>query len=119
MRVAKAPAGFEDLDLELVSYVLAAHRGAFYPAARELGVTGSELTRLTWAKPELLDEAHKRMRLDIVRADNELIGAECSEDPKRRKWAKGRRLAGMVARGDVEPNCAGRNAIALPSAAVS
>jgi hypothetical protein len=99
MRRAKVPAGFEDLDLELVSYVLAAHRGAFYPAARELGLTGPELTRLTWAKPELLDEAHKRMRLDIVRANNELIGADCSEDPARRKWAKGRRLAGYIAQG--------------------
>ena len=73
--IPKTPDSCRDLDLVHVSRMLAMHCGDFYPAARELGVSGSDLRRLTWAKPHLLDEAHEEMELVVLRARSELITA--------------------------------------------
>jgi hypothetical protein len=75
------PECVQNLDLELVKQVLTKHEGHTYNAAIELGVPPSALTKLTWARPELLDvafEVHERFLDDceavlrkVVRGSNE------------------------------------------------
>jgi hypothetical protein len=75
------------LDLGHVSRVLAKHLGDITRAAKELGVTGPELRRLTWAKPKLLEAAHEQMFEIAARAHGEVIGAMLSDSDRRREWA--------------------------------
>jgi hypothetical protein len=96
--IPKTPDSCRDLDLVHVSRMLAMHCGDFYPAARELGVSGSDLRRLTWAKPHLLDEAHEEMELVVLRARSELITAMHSGNARRRMWAADWILSSWMAR---------------------
>jgi hypothetical protein len=57
--IPKIPDSCIDLDLVLVERVLTKRLGDIHVAARELGVSGPDLRRLTWAKPHLLDGAHE------------------------------------------------------------
>jgi hypothetical protein len=47
--IPKAPASCDHLDLALVERTLTKHFGCIPTAARELGVSGPDLRRLTWA----------------------------------------------------------------------
>jgi hypothetical protein len=96
--IPKIPDSCRDLDLVHVSRTLAKHYGDFYPAARELGVSGPDLRRLTWAKPHLLDEAREEMEFVVLRARSELITAMYSGNSRRQMWAAGWILSSWMAR---------------------
>ena len=98
MHLPKVPVSCEHLDLALVERVLAKHHAFFPAAARELGVLPTDLRRLTWARPHLLDEAHEEMELFVARAMGELIKALYSPNDRRREWAAERILSSWIAR---------------------
>jgi hypothetical protein len=98
--MAKVPDSFVDLDLARVSRVLAKHYGDVYAAARDLGVSGPDLKQLTWARPDVLEEAHDEMDVVVARAYGELIRALFDPDSgdRRREWAAEKILSSWVAR---------------------
>jgi hypothetical protein len=75
----RPPASCADLDLAVVERVLAKHYGDITGAARELGVSGPDLKRLTWAKPELLEEA------ELERMGGYFTGMACSDHRARQR----------------------------------
>jgi len=85
--IPKVPAACAGLDLALVERTLAKHYGYIPAAARELGVSGPDLRRLTWSKPELLEEAMLECQVFVDRAWGVLVTAIYSGDPRRRQWA--------------------------------
>jgi hypothetical protein len=78
------PASCADLDLALVERTLAKHFGDICKAAKEIGVSGPDLRRLTWARPDLLQTALDEM-LD-------------SPDPRRRERAPDEIMSSYAAR---------------------
>ena len=96
--ISKVPAGCEHLDLALVERALAKHFGDIPRAEKELGVSGPDLNRLTWAKPKLLEEAEDRRGEVIARAWGQLITALYSDDPDRQMWASDKILSSWLAR---------------------
>ena len=93
------PASCEHLDLALVSRTLAKHYGDVYAAAKELGVSGPDLNRLTWSKPKLLEAAQEERDVVIAIAVGRLISALDSDDLDRRRWAADKILSSYLARG--------------------
>jgi hypothetical protein len=96
--IPKVPAACAGLDLALVERTLAKHYGDITRAAREVGVSGPDLRRLTWSKPELLEEAQLECQVLIARAWGVLIRALYSDDPRRQMWASDRILSSWIAR---------------------
>jgi hypothetical protein len=78
--------------------VLEKHFGHIPPAARELGVSAPDLRRLTWARPDLLNEALEELELAVIVAQGKVIEALYSDDPKRRMWAVDKILSSHLAR---------------------
>jgi hypothetical protein len=97
-RLPKPPANCADLDLALVERVLAKHFGDIPAAARELNIPIPDLRRLTWARPNLLEEAELECMGIVARAVGELIRALDSDDPRRRMWAAERIMSSYMAR---------------------
>ena len=98
--MARVPKSCADLDLGLVERVLAKHFGGISAAARELGVSSTDLRRLTWAEPRLLESAHELCGDVVTRAMDELISALDSPSDRRREWAAGRILSSYLAKDD-------------------
>jgi hypothetical protein len=96
--IPKVPASCAYLDLAKVERTLTKHFGDIAAAARELRVSGSDLRRLTWAKPELLEEARDQCEVFVARAWSELITAVYSDDPHRQMWAADKILSSWAAR---------------------
>ena len=94
----RPPASCADLDLAVVERTLAKHYGDIPAAARELGVSGPDLKRLTWAKPQLLEEADLERMSVIAQMWHVLITALDSEDWHRRAWASDRIMSSWLAR---------------------
>src|ERR1700722_4243343 len=94
----KVPAACADLDLAQVSRVLAKHYGDIPAAARELKVSGPDLRHLTWARPEVLEEARDQCEIFVARAWGELIRALYSDDWHRQMWASDKILSSWLAR---------------------
>ena len=94
----RPPASCADLDLAVVERTLAKHYGDIAGAARELGVSGPDLKRLTWAKPQLLEEADLERMSVIAQMWHVLITALDSEDWHRRAWASDRIMSSWLAR---------------------
>ena len=65
---------------------LARHFGDVVKAARELGVDRTDLRRLTWHNPRILNAAHERMELFRIGVRSKIIGAMYSRSAKRRRW---------------------------------
>jgi hypothetical protein len=95
--IPKAPASCDHLDLALVERTLTKHYGDITAAARELGVSGPDLRRLTWAKPELLEEALLQCQVFADLAFGVMIKALDSENPRKREWAAGKILSSRIA----------------------
>jgi ActR/RegA family two-component response regulator len=55
--IPKFPPGCAHLDLKEVERVLVRHWANLSEAAKELGVSRTDLRRLTWHSPKLLEEA--------------------------------------------------------------
>jgi hypothetical protein len=94
----KIPDSCADLCPAKVERILEKHFGDIYAAARELGVSGPDLRRLTWAKPGLLENALEELELVVIRAHGQLIEALDSDDPQRRQWAADKILSSWLAR---------------------
>jgi hypothetical protein len=96
--IPKVPASCIGLDLSLVQQVLTKHRASVAPSAKELGVPVSDLRRLTWAKPELLEAALDEMAVVVARAEGVLIEMLDSPDPRQQERAIDRMLSSWAAR---------------------
>jgi hypothetical protein len=57
----------------------------------------SDLRRLTWAKPGLLEEAELERMGVIARAMGEVIQAVYSDDPRRQMWGCDKLLSSWLA----------------------
>jgi hypothetical protein len=94
----RPPASCADLDLAVVERTLAKHYGDITGAARKLGVSGPDLKRLTWAKPQLLEEADLERMGVISQVWHVLIAALDSDDRRRKMWASDRIMSSWIAR---------------------
>ena len=98
MHRPKPPAACADLDLVLVERALSKHLGDIPRAAKELNIPIPDLRRLTWAKPNLLEEAEIECMGIVARAMSELFRALDSDEPRRRMWAAEKILSSYLAR---------------------
>src|SRR6516225_859242 len=96
----KIPDSCADLCLAKVERVLHKHFGDIYAAARELGVPGPDLRRMMWAKPWLLENALEDYELAVIRAQDEVIRAVWSDDPRRQMWGADKILNSYLARNE-------------------
>ena len=94
----KIPDSCADLCPAKVERTLEKHFSDIYAAARELGVPGPDLRRLTWAQPSLLENALEEHELVVQRAMGEVIRALHSDDPRRRMWGAEKVLSSYAAR---------------------
>jgi hypothetical protein len=94
----KIPDSCADLCPAKVERTLEKHFGDITAAARELGVPGPDLKRLTWAKPSLLENALEELELVVIRAWSKLIEALDSDDPRRQMWAADKIMSSWMAR---------------------
>jgi hypothetical protein len=85
--IPKFPPGCAHLDLREVERVLVRHRANISEAAKELGVSRTDLRKLTWHKPKLLEEALLWCGVYVSRCDGLLIQALDSKSRRRREWA--------------------------------
>jgi hypothetical protein len=96
--IPKVPVSCVGLDLALVERTLTKHQGNVSAAAKELCVPVSDLRRLTWAKPALLEAALDEMAVVVARAEGVLIEMLDSDDPRRRERAADKILSSWAAR---------------------
>ena len=94
----KIPDSCADLCPAKVERVLEKHFGHIPAAARELGVSGPDLRRLTWAQPDLYKNALEELELVVQRAMGEVIRALDSDDWRRRAWAADKIMSSWLAR---------------------
>jgi hypothetical protein len=97
-RPTMIPASCADLDVALVERTLAKHFGDICKAANEIGVSGPDLRRLTWARPDLLQTALDEMAVLVARAEAETIAMLDSPDPRRRERAADKIMSSYAAR---------------------
>jgi hypothetical protein len=83
----KFPEACRHLDLAVVSHTLAKHRLDICGAAKELGVHRTDLRRLTWHDPKLLDEAMETIELYRHRCNGLVIDELHSPQGWRRRRA--------------------------------
>ena len=95
----KVPASCVGLDLAIVERALTKHQANVAAEAKELGVPVSDLRRLNWAKPDLLQTALEEMAVVVARAEGEIIAMRDSPDPRRRERAADKILSSWAARG--------------------
>ena len=96
----RVPDSCADLCPAKVERTLEKHFGDITAAARELGVPGPDLRRLTWAQPSLYKNALEEHELVVQRAVGELIQALDSPNDRRREWAAEKILSSYLARND-------------------
>jgi hypothetical protein len=97
-RATKIPDSCAGLDFQEVQRTLAKHTGDIYKAAKEIGVSGPDLRRLTWARPDLLQDAVAEAELTVAMAEGVLIEMLYSDDPRRRERAADKILSSWIAR---------------------
>jgi hypothetical protein len=81
------PATVSSLEHSAVAEVLARHACNVTEAARDLGVSPSDLRRLLWANPRLQDEAFEVVEARLDNAEKNIAEALKSEDSRRRDAA--------------------------------
>ena len=59
--VPARPSSLNHLSDEAASLALDKHLGDFAAAAKELNINRSDLRKLTWHNPQILNAAHERM----------------------------------------------------------
>jgi hypothetical protein len=94
----KVSADCEALAPAEVERALVKHFGDIAGAARELGVPGPDLRRLTWAEPGLYNNALEELELIVERAKGAVIEALYSDDPRRQEWASDKIMRSYAAR---------------------
>jgi hypothetical protein len=78
---------FPEACRHLVSHTLAKHRLDICGAAKELGVHRTDLRKLTWHDPKLLDEAKEAIELYAARCNGLMIDELYSPEGWRRRRA--------------------------------
>jgi hypothetical protein len=96
----KFPEACRHLDLALVSRTLADCRLDICAAAKALGVAKTDLTKLTWHDPKLLDEAKEAIELYAIRCTSAMIQDLYSSESWRRRRGAEQILASPLAYGD-------------------
>ena len=84
--VPKRPLALAHLSDEAASVALQRHFGDFVKAAKDLGVKRTDLRKLTWHNPRILNAAHERMELFHTGVKGKIIAAIYSPSAKRRHW---------------------------------
>jgi hypothetical protein len=84
--VPERPPSLTHLSDEVASTVLDKHFGDFVKAARELNISRTDLRKLSWHNPRILNAAHERMWLFRSGVRSKIIGAIYSGSAKRRRW---------------------------------
>ena len=97
--IPKFPPGCAHLDLKEVERVLVRHRANINEAARELGVSRTDLRKLTWHSPKILEEALIWCGVYVNRCNGLLIEALHSKSRRRREWASDKILSSSMAYG--------------------
>ena len=83
---SRRPAALAHISDEAAAKALSRHFGDFVQAACELNISRTDLRRLTWANPSILDAAHERMQLFIfVRKDEIISGLHSRRASERRR----------------------------------
>jgi hypothetical protein len=86
--IPKFPEACRHLDLAVVSLTLAKHRLDICGAAKELGVHRTDLRKLTWHNPKLLDGAKEAIELYAARCTGLMIEELHSSERWRRRRAR-------------------------------
>ena len=97
--IPKFPEACRCLDLDLVRRTLTKHRLDICAAAKELGVNRTDLRRLTWHDPKLLDEAREVCDLYVIRCRSLMIEGLFSSNTRKREWAVDQILSSSLAVG--------------------
>ena len=97
--ISKFPPGCARLDLRRVAEVLTKHRADICAAAKELGVSRTDLRRLTWHNPKLLGGAHEAIDLYVIRCQGLMIQELSSPRRRIRERAAEQILASSLAAG--------------------
>jgi hypothetical protein len=83
-RANPPPAVISDLDRALVVSVLARHSFNVSDAAQDLGVSGSDLRRLTLSSPELQDQVYEVVEARLDKAEKNIAASLDSDDGRER-----------------------------------
>jgi hypothetical protein len=97
--IPKFPPGCAHLDLKEVERVLVRHRADINEAAKELGVSRTDLRRLTWHSPKLLEDVLFWCDVYVSRCRDVMIGALHSRSRRRRAWGADKILSSSMAYG--------------------
>ena len=98
---SRRPAALAHISDEAAAKALSRHFGDFVQAACELNISRTDLRRLTWANPSILDAAHERMQLFIFVRKDEIISGLHSRRASDRRRAVDRIAANPGLFGDV------------------
>jgi hypothetical protein len=107
-KYAMRPPALAHISDEAAAKALSRHFGDFVQAACELNISRTDLRRLTWANPSILDAAHERMQLFIFVRKDEIISGLHSRRASDRRRAIDRIAANPGLFGDI-----GHSAFAL------
>ena len=80
------PPALKHLGSAAASAMLAKHFGDIAKAAKELNVNRTDLRKLTWHNPNILNAAHERMALFRMGVRSKITGAIYSGRAKKRQW---------------------------------
>jgi hypothetical protein len=97
--ISKFPPGCARLDLRRVAEVLTKHRADICAGAKELGVSRTDLRRLTWHDPKLLHGAYEAIDLYAIRCQSLMIQELSSPRRRIRERATDQILASSLAAG--------------------
>ena len=84
--VTPRPPALNHLSDETASLALDKHLGNFAAAAKELNISRTDLHKLTWHNPRILNAAHERMWLFRSGVRSKIMEAVWSRSAKRRRW---------------------------------
>ena len=97
---SKVSPGCAHLDLKEVERVLVRHRANIGEAAKELGVSRTDLRKLTWHNPKILEEALFWCDVYVGRCYGVMIEALHSKSRRRREWGADKILSSSMAYGN-------------------
>ena len=84
--VPKRPPALAHLSDEAAARALSRHFGDMVKAAKDLGVKRTDLRKLTWHNPRILNAAHERLDLFHDRVRSKAIAALHSGNGQRQRW---------------------------------
>ena len=98
----KRPPSLEHISEDAAARALSRHFGDFVKAARDLNVKRTDLRKLSWHNPRILDAAHERMDLFIFVQRDEIMSGLNSKVASVRRRAVDRMVANPMLFGDLD-----------------